>query len=485
MLTASRAERLLPYGLLAAFFCVSILVRPLLPVDETRYLSVAWEMYVRQDFLVPTMNFAPYFQKPPLLFWLIDLAWGVLGVSRFAAVLVIFAVSSLVIDLTRRLAVALFPDAPDIQRRVPWLLLGSVPFVLYSSLILFDLLLTACVLGCLLALLAYDRQGRLRFALLAGLLLGLGVLAKGPVILIHLAFPALLHPLWRQPDTGLSTRRFLAGFGLAVLVSAAIVAAWLGPALYSTGRDFAYGLVWEQSAGRVAGSAHGAHARPFYFYVLLTPLMLMPWCFFRDLWASRPWLRFRDGNGARSQDLRILRFLAVWLVGELLVFSAISGKQPHYLLPALPVLVLLLAYFMAGARVPTIARTAAAMLGLFAVGQLAASATIFYRYDLSSVAACVAANSDAELAFAGRYQGELTFLSRLEKPLTIVEPSAKDEWLQTHPDGYLIANMRHYPDATRSVACSQVFRSGHLVVLNGDRATTLGADTPPDPSAGG
>src|SRR5690606_21925591 len=118
-------------------------------------LSVAWEMYTRQSFLVPTLNFEPYFQKPPLLFWLIDLAWAAFGVSRIAAVVVIFAISSLVIVLTQRLAIALFPDAREMQQRVPWLLLGSAAFVIYSSLILFDLLLTACVLGCLLALFSF------------------------------------------------------------------------------------------------------------------------------------------------------------------------------------------------------------------------------------------------------------------------------------------------------------------------------------------
>ena len=86
MMIAKPIDRLLPYLALAAFFAVSIAVRPLLPVDETRYLSVSWEMFLRQNFLVPTLNFEPYFQKPPLLFWLIDLAWSVFGVSRIAAV---------------------------------------------------------------------------------------------------------------------------------------------------------------------------------------------------------------------------------------------------------------------------------------------------------------------------------------------------------------------------------------------------------------
>lgn len=469
MLNSERAERLAPYALLALFFCLSIAVRPLLPVDETRYLSVAWEMYARREFLVPTLNFEPYFQKPPLLFWLIDVSWAVFGVSRIAAILVIFAISSLAIVLTRRLAVALFPDVRGMQQRVPWLLLGSTIFVIYASLILFDLLLTVCVLGCFLALLSFARRGEIRYALLAGMCAGLGVLAKGPVFFIHMVLPVAMYPLWRQPD-GVSAGRFLAGVGLTVLVAGAVVLAWLGPALYSTGRDFAYGLLWEQSAGRLSGSARGAHARPFYFYLLLSPLALLPWALSPGLWAARPWLRLRDPGSVSPRDLRMLQFLAAWCIGELLMFSAISGKQPHYLVPVLPAIVLIFGYFMAQIRLSAIAGTAIVMLGLFAVGQVIASATIFFRYDLAPVASFVAGNRDSDLAFAGRYQGELTFLARLEKPFVIVEQSKLNDWLSEHPAGYLVARSTRYPDSTRSVAYSQPIRNGYLVVLGGSHA---------------
>jgi 4-amino-4-deoxy-L-arabinose transferase-like glycosyltransferase len=475
MLNSQHTERLLPYALLALFFSVSILVRPLLPVDETRYLSVAWEMYTRHSFLVPTLNFEPYFQKPPLLFWLIDLAWAAFGVSRISAILVVFAISSLVIVLTQRLAITLFPNAQGLQQRVPWLLLGSAAFVIYSSLILFDLLLTACVLGCFLALLSFANRGEVRYALLAGVCAGLGVLAKGPVLLIHITLPIAMYPLWRQPGSSISTRRFLAGVGLTMLVAGAIVLAWLGPALYSTGSDFAYGLVWEQSAGRVSGSARGAHVRPFYFYLLLLPVVVLPWGLSPGLWATRPWLRIGDRDDIGLGDLRMLQFLATWCVGELLVFSAISGKQPHYLLPVLPAMVLIFGYLMTKLRLSAIVGTATFMLGLFAIGQVIASAMVFYRYDLNPVAKFVAINQQAELAFAGRYQGELTFLARMEKPFATIEPSKINEWLHEHPSGYLVTKAMRYPDETRSVAYSQVVKNGYLVVLSEGQPTKISA----------
>ncbi len=41
------------WGLLVG---VSLAIRPLFPIDETRYAAVAWEMWLRDDFLVPHLN---------------------------------------------------------------------------------------------------------------------------------------------------------------------------------------------------------------------------------------------------------------------------------------------------------------------------------------------------------------------------------------------------------------------------------------------
>ena len=55
------------WGLVVA---VALIVRPPLPVDETRYLAVAWDMWLENHYLVPHLNGEPYSHKPPLLFWL-------------------------------------------------------------------------------------------------------------------------------------------------------------------------------------------------------------------------------------------------------------------------------------------------------------------------------------------------------------------------------------------------------------------------------
>ena len=462
-----RLQRVLPYLLLALFCVVSVRLRPLLPVDETRYLSVAWEMYLRQSFFVPTLNFAPYFHKPPLLFWLIDLAWIMFGVSRTAAVGVIFAISSSVIYLTQRLAKSLFPHIEGMAERMPWLMLGSAVFMIYSTLILFDLLLTACVLAATLFLLAFSKTGWLRHAALTGLCIGVGILAKGPVMLIHMACPILLFPLWRDPTSNIPVRTYWLGLPLVLLTSIVPVAAWLGPAFAQTGLDFAYDLVWRQAAGRISGSMEGAHARPIYFYLLILPVALIPWIFSADVWRSKPWNRIFQGSDIETRDRKILLSLGLWCCVTLVIFSLISGKQPHYLVPLLPVLMILFGYIMACVRFSVFPFTAALMVAIFGIGQAIASLSVFNRYDLHGLGDFIAGKNNAEWAFAGHYQGEVTFLARLQRQVEVVDKADANSWLEHHRNGYLIMRMRTLPMRTQRVAFSQRVERGYLVVFSG------------------
>ncbi|HRO14132.1 MAG TPA: hypothetical protein PLL33_03645, partial [Paracoccus sp. (in: a-proteobacteria)] len=113
---------------LAAVAVAGVLLRPALPIDETRYLAVAWEMWTRGDWLVPTKNFEPYTHKPPLLFWTISLVWSLTGVSETAARLVGPGYAALALVLTGRLARQLWPDLPGMSGRAMLALAGMFAF---------------------------------------------------------------------------------------------------------------------------------------------------------------------------------------------------------------------------------------------------------------------------------------------------------------------------------------------------------------------
>ncbi|WP_164999623.1 ArnT family glycosyltransferase [Salinicola tamaricis] len=74
---------MLVIALLWLLAVTSALSRSFLPIDETRYVSVAWEMWHTHSFWVPHMNGETYADKPPLLFWLIHAGWAIFGVNEW------------------------------------------------------------------------------------------------------------------------------------------------------------------------------------------------------------------------------------------------------------------------------------------------------------------------------------------------------------------------------------------------------------------
>jgi 4-amino-4-deoxy-L-arabinose transferase-like glycosyltransferase len=327
--------------------------RSLWPIDETRYASVAWEMWLRKDLLVPRLTGEPYGDKPPLLFWVLDLGW-IAGVNAWWPRLVPFLFTLGVLVLTARLARTLWPARPLAHRTAPLLLAGAPFWDLYGTFLLADMLLVfavaSAILGLWIAAFGGDvRDSRARERgqaigwLVFAVALGGGALAKGPVILVHTLPAALLAPWWAGGDTGEETAhgsptgrgRWLGWYAFLVLAlsaGAALALAWALPAAAAGGPAYRSQILWAQTADRVVHSF--AHARPFWWYLPLLPIAFFPWSFWPAVWRSL--------SGLRKTGLDPgLRLCVSWIVPTFFLLSAISGKQPHYLLPLLPGLALL------------------------------------------------------------------------------------------------------------------------------------------------
>jgi len=329
-------------GAWAAFSIASIWLRPLWPVDETRYVSVAWEMWLRGDFLVPYVNGEPYSHKPPLLFWLIHLGWAVFGVNDWWPRLVgpLCAFASL--PLLARLARLLWPEPREVPAYATWVLFGTLLFAAFVTLTMFDLLLMLCAMAGMVGVLRASLGERRAGFLWLGAGIGLGVLAKGPVILLHLLPVAVVAPWWAPAVRAASARWYLGLLG-AVLLGAALALAWALPAGYFGGEAFRRAIFWGQTAGRVAESF--AHRAPWWYYLPLLPAILFPWLIWPALWRGLRAAGFGPENtGAR--------FLAAWLVLTVVGFSFVSGKQAKYLVPMLPAFALLAGYALAKLQPP-------------------------------------------------------------------------------------------------------------------------------------
>jgi len=493
------------WGFLVA---LSLATRPVLPVDETRYLGVAWEMWHRGDFLLPTLNGLPYSEKPPLLFWLIHLGWWSFGVSELWPRLVspLFALGNLF--WVRRLAGRLWgSDVPEV-RRAPLLLLSLSLWLFFSTVLTFDMMLTFFVLAALDGLL--EARERLWGWGQAGLAIGLALLAKGPVALLLILPPALLAPWWDDDRLRGRRIRWNLCLGGAVLAGMALALAWAVPAAIQGGAEYQEQILLGQTSSRILQPT--MHAAPWWTYLAWLPLLLLPHSLWPRLWRA-PFRLDRSEPG--------VRFLLAATLPAFVLLSAIGSKRPHYLIPLLPAAALLLAHGLSGmsAERPAakrsrltlpLAATGAVGLLLALIGAISGSlagrihlpglapwlheihpgaglalcALVIYlavsnkprsdlvkltvasfgifatvhvgllavaspAYDMQPVARFVGGLQAAghPVAFAGHYQGEFQFAGRLTQPVEVVsaDPTRARTWLAEHPTGHLIFTYRGAP----------------------------------------
>lgn len=497
---------------------LSLALRPLLPIDETRYASVAWEMWARGDFLVPHLNGLPYSDKPPLLFWLFHLGWRVFGVNEWWPRLVPAVFSLANLFLTSSLARRLWPERPAVARAVPFVLLGCLLWSVFTGMLMFDMLVTFCVLLVLLGLHDAWTRGGARAWLQVGAALGLGILAKGPVALLAPLLLAFLAPWWQGRRPG---RGWWLGLAAAVLLAGAIALGWALPAARAAGEAYGNAILFSQTGERIVKSF--AHLRPWWWYLPLLPVLLYPYSVWPPLWRAAVRLR-REAMDAG------MRFCLAWTLPALAAFSLISGKQPHYLLPLLPGFALLAARlldepsprprrwamapplavlllvagavtavpFLAGRLgLPTWAAQVSPAGGVFllvaaavcvlacericrrpaeapavftlllVIGLYASSAgALRQHYDVKPIARYLGAveRQGRPIGYVGEYHGQFHFLGRLARPIAEVSRGTELRWLAEHPNGRLVEDVRELPPGISHAMYTHPYRTSSLAV---------------------
>jgi len=300
---------------------IAIYFRPLMIIDETRYISVAWEMYSSGNYLVPHLNGMPYDHKPPLLFWIIVGIWKIFGVNEIVVRFIPFVFASGLVVVGAKIYQLLFRDDKYGLEIFPYIMVGMVVFVFYSTLLMFDVMLSFFVALAIYGGLKALIDDKLNSYAILTFAIGFGILAKSPVILAHLLPLYLFAAIYSPKKVKISF--YIKGL-LAVLGGIAIALIWAIPAANTGGEEFAYGIFWGQYAGRAVNAF--AHKRAFWWYLPWIPVILIPWVFYRSFWAGFVKLF--------KQKLDFgLKAILTWIVGTFIIFSLISGKQLGYIVP--------------------------------------------------------------------------------------------------------------------------------------------------------
>lgn len=373
---AKRAWFLL-FAAIAAFYLWGLGSLPLVGPDEPRYAEVAREMLARRDLITPTLGGLPWFEKPPLLYWMMMLSYRLLGVTEYAArlgpaicgllttVFVYWIGKSLSSNggvpgsgqrATAGSADILVRNFNDLADWSALVWLSSAGAIAFSRGASFDIVLTMTTTGALASFFVAENRARSQRHTACGLLAslsgifqssnqiivlgafyvfaGLSLLGKGLIgFVIIFGVIALYYIVRREKPT----RAFAISLPWGVPLSLIVAGVWYGPMIARHGWTFIYQFIIQHHFARFATNKYH-HPGPIYFYLPVIIGLALPWTIvlIAALISSRRW----KWRGEAPVD-RLRVFALVWLIFPMLFFSFSGSKLTSYILPVLPAAALL------------------------------------------------------------------------------------------------------------------------------------------------
>lgn len=355
---------------------------PLFDLDEGAFSEATRELLASGNWVSTFLNGEPRYDKPILIYWLQALSVSALGLDGFALRLPSMLAACGWIFAVYRFGREFFDELT--ARLAVWVLASC-----WLATVIFKAAIADALLNWLLCLIFFDlyrycQYRRQAILLRLGLYMGLGFLTKGPVAVVLPLLTSLIVLSW-QREAGVWWRALINIRSWAPFVL--VVLPWHLAVYLDQGWGFFQGFYLGHNLGRFSSTMEN-HGGSVFYYVLLLPLLLLPFSG-RLLIVIRQW---------RQQPLAPGRFLAVWFVLTLLIFSLSQTQLPHYLLYGMTPLFLLiaqsLARMLAAQQQPgrlELGVAMAAMLGFvllpFTLAPLAAHSHRLYEAALLELAA--------------------------------------------------------------------------------------------------
>ena len=315
---------------------------PIIDRDEPRFAHATVEMMDRNEWAVPYFNDEYRFDKPPLTYWWMRLHFWLGGVNEWAARLHSTLASYFVSLVIFSFAVRLTKDSwSSLLGAAAWL--GSLQVMVHSRLAVADMpmvfFLTLGMWALWEMLHSNTRQWGVWYWVF-WLSMGLGFLAKGPIVLFVVILAGLIHTAWVLKSKGEWVEWHHIQPLSGSLITLVIVALWGIPAQIAT--DWMYGQegIGTHVIERGTKAFNGRVNLPFVYYFVSIMLSLLPWA------SLLPSVLFKQDVQAlskqRSGDPQ-LSFFFGWFLAPMLIFAFYATQLPHYVMPGFPAYFILIA----------------------------------------------------------------------------------------------------------------------------------------------
>lgn len=417
-------------------------------MNEGLYGEIPREMLLSHNFIIPHLNFVPYLEKPPMLYWLIALSYKVFGVTEFAARFVPATAATSVIISVLRFCVRLKLHREGILAAL--ILSTSVIFILLSRVLLFDMLLTAFFSASLLNFYLWYDLSQIKYLRFAYVFVALAVLTKGLFALVITPVIAIVFMLLNRTDAA-KFWRFFDPIGILLFLTIAVP--WHVAASMQL-PDFSWQYFVNEHLYRFLDKRipHDYHTKSWYFYLPMFAAYMLPWTLFLPALFKR-----------LGKHQALVNFCWLWCLIPFVFFSISQAKGDYFVVMCAVPVALLLGLKLQSMNAKTVRILFFLMLAMLcgvllimSTPQLSATLSPKLQFEpfISSVARCVSIVLIAYGVVAGiffhRIGNKFIFVAGLMIPMVVFLVIDKQHFESKHSEKEIAAVIQKI-DNTRPV----------------------------------
>jgi 4-amino-4-deoxy-L-arabinose transferase-like glycosyltransferase len=292
--------------------------------NEAFYAETPREMIESGDYINPSFNYQPRFNKPPLCYWIVALFYKIFGTSEAIERLTIALAAMIMIVTAFALGREIFSVQAGLLAAIG---LAIAPrFLMFSRRIMIDVYLAMFMsVALLFFVLAENRpQKRRLYLALMYASVGLGIITKGPVAAV---LPAVSFVIYLAINHRLRAwREMMMPAGL--LIIAAIVLPWYVAVYTEHGWNYIETFILKDNLSRFTQPVWGPR-RSLFFYIPVLLGDMFPWSLFLIpfIWQA--------ARGKINKDKRWV-LLLIWVAVIVIFYSLSRNKEDLYILPIYP-----------------------------------------------------------------------------------------------------------------------------------------------------
>jgi 4-amino-4-deoxy-L-arabinose transferase-like glycosyltransferase len=288
--------------------------------DEINFAESAREMLVTGNFSRVQIDFLPFWEKPPLFFWMQALSMKLFGINEFAARFPNAVMGILTLCILYFLGKRLYDEKFGFMWALAYM--GSfLPHLYFKSGIIdpfYNFFIFISVIFLAKSVREENKRNGFKYALYAGISIGLATLTKGPVGLLVVGISVLVY--WATLKfKKISNRNNILIFSISCIVVSSL---WFVPEMINHGFWFIKEFIKYQ-AGLFLKPGAG-HSGPVYYHFLIVFLGCFPMSVF-----ALPVL-FRKNAVSDDKGLYFLRWMTILFWVVMVLFSIVKTKIVHY-----------------------------------------------------------------------------------------------------------------------------------------------------------